>query len=340
MHRRGLLQAAAVTTATLATPSILRAQSAAAWKPARAVTIVVPWAAGGSTDQCVRVIANELQSALGQSFVVVNQPGASGSIGTRTVLTGPHDGYSWASGAAADIGCYRVLGLLDTGVDDWNLYLAIANVSVLCANPASPYKDFGALLKTLTGPQGSTVAVATAGISSAGQLMMEMIRAATKAAYRHVPYDGGNPAVIAAVSGETPLVSSLLVEAGDMVKAKRLVPLVAIADKPVVLDGYGEIPPITKWIPGISAPLNYFGIWLPKDAPAGVHATMEQVWHDKIASSSLLADYAKRRAALFTPLSGEAARTEATKLIRQAAWLYYDGGKAKVSPDTVGLARG
>ena len=104
----------------------------------RAVTIVVPWAAGGSTDQCVRVVANELQTAIGQNFVVVNQPGASGSIGTRNVLTGPHDGYTWASGAAADLGCYKVLGLLDTLSADWNLYLAIANVSVVCANPSRP----------------------------------------------------------------------------------------------------------------------------------------------------------------------------------------------------------
>jgi tripartite-type tricarboxylate transporter receptor subunit TctC len=337
MRRRHFIQGAAAT-ATLAMPALARAQ--ATWKPSHAVTIVVPWAAGGSTDQCVRVIANELQTALGQSFVVVNQPGASGSIGTRNVLTGPHDGYTWASGAASDLGCYKVLGLLDTTLDNWGLYLAIANVSVICANPGAPYKDFGQLLTALAGPNGANVSVATAGISSGGQLEMEMIRAATKANYRHVPYDGGNPAVIAAVAGETPLVACLLVEAGDMIKAKRLVPLAALADKPVPLDGYGNVPPVTNWIPGMSAPLNYFGIWLPKDAPAEVHATMQQVWAEKISKSAALQDYARRRAALFTPLSGEPAYTEAMKLVRQAAWLQYDGGHAKISPDTIGISRG
>jgi tripartite-type tricarboxylate transporter receptor subunit TctC len=322
----------------LAAPSIVRAQGSV-WKPDHPITINVPWAAGGSTDQCVRVVASELQAALGQSVVVVNQPGASGSIGTRNVLTSPHDGYTWASGACADLGCYKVLGLLDTSIDDWNLYLAIANVSIVSANPNSPYKDFGQLLTALTGPGGGNVAVATAGISSAGQLMMEMIRAATKANYRHVPYDGGNPAVIAAVAGETPVVGSLLVEAGDMIKAKRLIPLAALADKPVPLEGYGDVPPITKWIPTMSAPLNYFGIWLPRDAPAMVHETMLGVWKDRISTSAALQDYAKRRAALFTPLAGEPARTEAMKLVRQAAWLYFDGGKAKVSPDSVGISR-
>ncbi|MBV9736239.1 MAG: tripartite tricarboxylate transporter substrate binding protein [Acidisphaera sp.] len=334
MRRRDLLLGA---TAAMAGSGRSFAQGA--WKPDHPVTIIVPWAAGGSTDQCVRVVASELQAALGQSCVVVNQPGASGSIGTRNVLAGPHDGYTWASGAAADLGCYKVLGLLDTSLDDWNLYLAIANVSVICANPSSPYKDFAAFFAAMTKPGGTEVPVATAGISSAGQLMMEMLRAATKGAYRHVPYDGGNPAVIAAVAGETPIVSCLLVEAGDMIKAKRLVPLAALADKPVPLAGYGAIPPITQWVPGMAAPLNYFGIWLPKDAPAEVHATMQQAWQDRIASSKALRDYAERRAALFTPLAGQPAHDEAMKLVRQAAWLYYDGGKAKVSPDTVGISR-
>ncbi len=337
MRRRTLLWGAAAASGTLAMPSVVRAQ--AAWKPTRPVTIIVPWAAGGSTDQCVRVVASELEKPLGVSVVVVNQAGASGSIGTRNALTSPHDGYTWASGAASDLGCYRVLGLLDTGLADWNLYLAVANVSIIAANPSSPYKDFGALLAALKGPKGGAVPVATAGISSAGQLMMEMVRAGTKANYRHVPYDGGNPAVIAAVSDETPVVSCLLVEAGDMIRAKRLIPLAALADKPVPLAGFGDVPPITNWIPGMAAPLNYFGIWLPKDAPPAIAETMDAIWTDTISKSAAIADYAKRRAALFTPLSGAAAQTEAMKLVRQAAWLYYDGGHAKISPDTVGIPR-
>ena len=53
------------------------------WKPDKPITLIVPWAAGGSTDQVSRVAAAEIEKALGQKIVVVNQPGASGSIGTR-----------------------------------------------------------------------------------------------------------------------------------------------------------------------------------------------------------------------------------------------------------------
>ena len=70
------------------------------WKPDRPVTIIVPWAAGGSTDQMARIVASELETEFKQKFVVVNQPGASGSIGTRNALEAAKDGYTWAAGAA------------------------------------------------------------------------------------------------------------------------------------------------------------------------------------------------------------------------------------------------
>src|SRR5262245_48226217 len=80
----------------------------AQWKPDKPITIIVPWAAGGSTDQVTRITAAEIEKALGQKVVVVNQPGASGSIGTRNALQAAPDGYTWTAGAAKDIGTYIV----------------------------------------------------------------------------------------------------------------------------------------------------------------------------------------------------------------------------------------
>ena len=70
------------------------------WKPSEPVTIIVPWSAGGSTDTVTRVVAGELSEALGQNVVILNQPGASGSTGTRSVWEAPHDGMTMAAGAA------------------------------------------------------------------------------------------------------------------------------------------------------------------------------------------------------------------------------------------------
>src|SRR5215208_2521942 len=219
------------------------------------------------------------------------------------------------------------------------LFFAVANVNTVAANPSAPFKDFGQFLETLK-KSGKDVPVATAGLSSAGHNMMETIRkSAPGVEYRHVTYDGGNPAVLSAVSGETQAAAQLLVEMSEFIKGKRLIPLAVQADKPVVLDGYGEIPPVTKWLPNMPAPLNYFGIWAPKGTPEPVVQTMDMIWKKKIANSEPLKKYAAARAALFTPLSGDDAAREAMKMVTQTVWLYFDAGKAKASPDTIGIAR-
>ncbi len=272
MLRRHLL---AATAAGIAAPTLATAQ--AAWRPDRPVTIIVPWAAGGSTDQMARIVAAELEGPLGQRVVVVNQPGASGSIGTRNAMEAPKDGLTWAAGAAVDVGCYKVLGLLDTQLSDWNLFFAVANVNVLVANPQAGFRDFGAALEALK-TRGQGIGVATAGVSSAGHNMMEALRAATQLQYRHATYDGGNPAMIATVSGETPLGAVLLVEAAEMIRARRLIPLAVQSENPVTLAAQGsapamEIPSVRRWLPNIPAPLNYFGIWSAKGVPENVVQT-------------------------------------------------------------------
>jgi len=308
------------------------------WKPERPVTIIVPWAAGGSTDQMARIVAAELEAELKQKFIVVNQPGASGSIGTKNAVEAPKDGYTWAAGAATDVGTYRVLGLLDTGLKDWHMFFAVANLTAIAAHPSAPFKDFGQLLDTLKA-SGATVPVATAGLSSAGHNFMESVKAAAKIDYKHVTYDGGNPAVLATVSGETQAVAQLLVEMSEFIKGKRLIPLAVLADKPVTLEGYGEIAPTTKWLPTMPAPMNYFGIWCAKGTPDTVVKTMAQAWEKKIRTSEALKKYANARSALFTPIHGEEAETESFKMVRYTAWLYFDGGKAKVNPDTLAIPR-
>jgi len=309
-----------------------------AWKPDRPVTIIVPWAAGGSTDQMARIVASELEAELKQKFIVVNQPGASGSIGTKNAVEAPKDGYTWAAGAATDVGTYRVLGLLDSGLKDWHMFFAVANLTAIAANPNAPFKDFGQLLDALK-KGGANVPVATAGLSSAGHNFMESVKAAAKIEYKHVTYDGGNPAVLSTVAGETQVVSQLLVEMSEFIKGKRLVPLAILSDKPVMLEGFGELAPITKWLPTMPAPMNYFGIWCAKGTPDTVVKTMQMAWDKKIKNSEALKKYAAGRSALFTPIHSAEAETESYKMVRYTAWLYFDGGKAKVSPDTLGIPR-
>ncbi|MDF1586119.1 Bug family tripartite tricarboxylate transporter substrate binding protein [Marinimicrococcus flavescens] len=308
------------------------------WKPEKPLTIIVPWAAGGSTDQVTRVVAGEIEKALGQKVVIVNQPGASGSIGTKNALEAPKDGYTWAAGAAGDLGTYPVLGMLDTTLDDWHLFLDVANVSVVGVNPDTSWKTTQDLLDAMKAKPGS-VPVATAGLSSAGHNAMELIAQATGVTYKHVTYDGGNPAVIATVSGETEVTTQLAVEQAEMIRAGRIRPLSVVGDTGLELEGHGTIPPITDTVEGIKAATNYFGIWAPKGVPEEVVQTMEAVWKNEIASSEALKKYAANRGALFTPYYGEEAKERAMGMVSSNAWTLFEGGKAKESPEKFGIPR-
>jgi tripartite-type tricarboxylate transporter receptor subunit TctC len=329
---------AGAVAAGLAILSGVAAAQGYAWKPTKPVTIIVPWAAGGSTDQVTRVTAGELEAALGQKFVIVNQPGASGSVGSKNALEAPKDGYTWAAGAAGDLGSYRVTGLLDTDLSQWHVFLSVANVSVVGVGASTPYKDFPGFIEALKA-KGESIPVASAGVSSAGHNAMELLVKLTGVKYKHVTYEGGNPATISVASGETHATLQLAVEQAEMIRGKRIRPLAVLSTKPLELEGYGTIPPVTNWLPKFSAATNYFGIWVPKGVPKEVVDTMTAVWRDRIAKSETLKKYAASRGAAFDPSFGDEAHKRGFAMVQEVSWNYFDAGKAKVKPDTVGIPR-
>lgn len=334
MHKRFLLKAAGAAVLALG----FALPAAAQWKPSKPINLIVPWAAGGSTDQITRVTAAELEKVLGQKIIVVNQPGASGSIGSKNAWEAARDGYTWTAGAAQDLGTYQALGMLDVPAKDWNMFLSVANIAVVGVGANTPYKNMGELLAAMKAKPGE-VKVATAGVTSGGHNAMEAISRATGVKYRHVTYDGGNPAVVATVSGETDLTTQLAVEQAEMIRGKRIRPLATVSDKPLEIEGYGTIEPISKTIPGFKAPANYFGIFIPKGVPPEVVATMQKVWNENIANNPAIKAYAVSKGALFAPVAGDAAQAAAMPAIQANAWLLHSTGKTKVAPDTVGIPK-
>ncbi len=309
------------------------------WKPKKPITIIVPWGAGGSTDQITRLTAGILEPKLGQKIVIVNQPGASGSVGTNSVLQAPRDGYTWASGAAADLGTYKIQGMLDTVIQDWTLFLTVANTQVFAVNADSPYKTMDDLLQAFKARPGQ-IAVATAGQSSAGHIAIETLKKYTGITYKHVTYDGGNPAVIACVSGEAEVVPQLAVEEADMLRAGKLRALAVLDNKPLSIKGVANpIPPVTNWIPEYKPGSNYFGIFLPKGTPPEVINTLGKLWYEVVKISPEIQTYALERGAVFDPSYGTTAQQRAMAYLQPVAWLYYEAGKAKIAPDTVGIPK-
>ena len=307
------------------------------WKPDRPINLIVPWGAGGSTDQVTRVTAPILAEALGVDVVVVNQPGASGAIGTQEVLNKERDGYTWTANAIANNATYSVTGLLeDTDIDDWHIYLSVANVPVVSVPADSEFTDFGQLLEALK-TRGAEITVATAGITSSGGTAIAALADASDFDYNMITYDGGGPAAIATASGEAMVTTQLAVEQTELIRGGRLKALAVLSDQPLLLDGVDPIPPITDWLPEMELAPDYFGIFIPTGVPDEVVATLDAIWADKVANSEALKTYAETFGAVFAPSHGAKARELAMPVVILEACSSVERGEAVNDPSTIGI---
>ena len=144
---------------------------------------------------------------------------------------------------------------------------------------------------------------------------------------------------MAAASGEVQVTTQLAAEQTDMIRAKKIRPLAVVGDKSIEIEGFGAIPPLSATIAGFKDPINYFGIFVPKGAPAEVAQTLDKIWATEIVKSEALKKYAQSRGAMFAPMAGEDAQKAVFPAIQSYAWTQHAAGKAKVSPDTVGIPK-
>ena len=308
------------------------------WQPEKPITIIVPWGAGGATDQVSRITAGVLEDELGQSVVIVNQPGASGAIGKKSAWEADRDGYTWAAGAPKQLGTYQLLGQWDTWIDDWHLYNTVTNVPLVSVNPDAPYQTMDDFV---TAMQEGEVTIATAGAGSSGHAAAEALKGVVGGEYKHVTYDGGNPAVVATVSGEAEATTQLASEQAEMVRAGRLRPLAVLADQPLEIEGHGTIPPVTDFIEGDLPILSTaFGIFIPKEGtPPEVIETFDRIWSEVIPTAQPLRRYALEKGALFTPAAGEEAREKVWPEVQADAWSFHAAGRTTMSPEELGIPR-
>lgn len=173
------------------------AASALAAYPEKTVTLVVPFPPGGSTDAIARVIGQKLQEKMGQSFIVDNKAGATGTIGAAFVKRAPADGYTLF---VSSLGPFVIAPHLIKGVqydalkdlDPITVAVQAPNVLVVPAN--SPYKNVAELLAGLKKTPGK-VSFASSGNGSSDHLSAELFWQQSGTQGLHIPYKGGGPAI-------------------------------------------------------------------------------------------------------------------------------------------------
>ena len=190
----------------IASLATLLAASAAAQDryPSRPITLIVPFAAGGSTDVVARVVAEAMRGALGQSLVIDNRGGAGGSIGTAAMAKAAPDGYTIGMGTASTLAinpaAYKSLPYdVNDGLAPIGLIAQVPNVITL--NPTVPAKTVAELV-ALAKAQPGKLTYGSAGNGSVSHLMGEQFKLATGTDIIHVPYRGVGPALNDAVGGQ------------------------------------------------------------------------------------------------------------------------------------------
>lgn len=199
--------AAAMLAAGLAAP-------AGAQYPDRAIKMIVPWAAGGDTDNIFRPLAPLLQKHLGQPVVIANVTGASGTVGAREAKGSPADGYTvYATHDYIHLVHYS--GLTDISYKDFDpVCLISATPSVLTASPKTPWKDWQEFLADAKKRPGEITVGAT--LSSTSHIFPATIEKAAGIKFRYVSYEGLAPRMTAILGGHIDLTDSNLTQKGKV----------------------------------------------------------------------------------------------------------------------------
>jgi tripartite-type tricarboxylate transporter receptor subunit TctC len=237
--------------------------------PAKAVRLVVPYAAGGGTDVQARVIGAKLSDLWGQPVIVDNRPGGGTVIGTEHVARAPADGYTLLIGTpthVVNVWLYRKLPF-DPIRDFETVTQMTMSPNIFVVHPSLPVKttkEFIALARA----RPDQISYGSSGNGGTGHLAMEMIKQATKIRAIHVPYKGGGPAINAVLSGEVSALINNMIPTVQHVKGGRLRALgVTSRTRSATVP---EIPTIAEsGVPGFEA-VAWFGLFAPARTPAPV----------------------------------------------------------------------
>jgi tripartite-type tricarboxylate transporter receptor subunit TctC len=288
-----LLVSAAIIASALAAA---RAQD----YPARPVEMVVPFAAGGGSELLARLLADGLAKRLGQPFVVVNRPGANTNLGTFSVVRAKADGYTLliaSVGLAANPSLYKKLAFEPQS--DLEPITLIANSPTLLAVPPSlPVNSLAEFIAYAKARPGE-LNYASYGVGSGPHLATELFCAMTGVKMVHVPYGGGGPAAVGAMTGQVQALFSSILPVLGMIRGGTLKAIALASDRRFELlpdvptfresgldyrtgTWFGLLAP-ARTPPEIIGALNRAAMWVLEEP--GVRARLAEQGAEVIASS-------------------------------------------------------
>ncbi|UDM52316.1 tripartite tricarboxylate transporter substrate binding protein [Cupriavidus sp. MP-37] len=272
------------------------ASSAHAAYPERPIKLIVPYAAGGTTDIIARIVGTRLGPVLGQPVVIENRPGAGGAVGSAYAAKQPADGYTLVmeveSSHAVNPNVY-----LKTAYDPVKDFAPISNLAdvpnVLVVNPAFPATDLASFIKQLKASPGK-YSFGSSGNGGLSHMNGELFMNATGTRMLHVPYKGLGPALNDAVAGQIQVVFDNIPSSSGLIQGDRLKPLAVAAKQRLKV--LPNVPTYAEaGLPAMNNP-SWFGLGAPAGTPAAILDQLNDAVRQVLAEPEVIAAIEKQGA--------------------------------------------
>jgi tripartite-type tricarboxylate transporter receptor subunit TctC len=288
---RGIFAAFASTFLLIASPATAQVGNSVTW-PQRQVTIVVPFAAGGSADLIARILQQHLQAKTGVPIVVENKSGAGGSIGAGFVAKAPADGYTLLLGTvstnAINAFLYSRLSF-DVDRDFQAVSLLVRFPNLLIVNPRVPVKTVPELIAYLKAHSGQ-LNYGSSGLGTSSHLSVVMFELATGTKMTHVPFRSTAEEVNNMIGGQLDLAIDSMTTIWPFAQAGSVRPLAV--STPQRAASAPDLPTIGETLPGYEA-TAWQGLFAPAGTPRAIidaiAAEVNQVWKSPDVSKALQA---------------------------------------------------
>ncbi|SDO12359.1 tripartite tricarboxylate transporter substrate binding protein [Polaromonas sp. JS666] len=268
------------------------AAHAQSWPKDKAVTMIVPFPPGGSTDMIARTLASKLPEKFGGTWVVQNTAGAGGTIGAAAAKRAAPDGYTVFVSSLGPfvIGPHLMKGLQYDPLKDYDYVSIVVQAPNVLAVPAnSPFKSVGAVLAHLKANPGR-LAFASAGNGTSDHLTAELFWQETHTKGTHVPYKGGAPAMQDLIAGQVDATFMNINTGMPQFRGGKLRPLAITSTKRSPL--LPEVPTMEELgFKGVTV-YSWQAVALPKGTPAEVrnklHTAIVEIAKDPGVAKPLL----------------------------------------------------
>ena len=271
----------------LATAAAIFCTSAFAAYPEKAITIVVPTAAGGANDAMARVIGQAMSAALKQPVIIDNKAGANGAIASEFVMRAAPDGYTLMLGYIATHAMNPALQKLryDPVKDFEPVGMVGSSATLMVVSPSVKANNAKELVASMKAAPDKT-SYASAGNGTAPHFAAEMFKLATGTSMLHVPYKGSAPAVTDTIGGQTQVMFPSLFTAIPYVKGGKLKPIgVAGAKRSPLMP---DVPTLKEQgIDNVDVS-QWYGIFAPAKTPKPVLEQLNKVLNAALADKTVI----------------------------------------------------